>query len=103
MFGDDARLIDSVADGLCHHDCVVLHLNDLCQWLSCWLGHFRMNAVACYETQQTGCNGYNCGNATAMMMARFPRFNFHATIDRLSLSAGRLDNLFVSDFIFHIS
>ena len=40
MLGDNARLIDGVTDGLCHHDGVVLHLNDLCQWLSCWLGHF---------------------------------------------------------------
>ena len=106
MLGDNARLIDGVTDDLCLQDGVVLHLNDLCQWLNVRLEHFCMNAVACYETQQAGGNGYGSGNSTTMMMARFPRFNFHATVDRLSLSASRLDDLFISDVrysLFHIS
>ena len=60
-----------------------------------------MNAVACYETQQAGGNGYGSGKATALATVK-PWFDIHTLVNGFALSAGGLDDLFVSDFIFHI-
>ena len=62
-----------------------------------------MNAVAGDETDQAGGNGYGSCNATALAAVMMPWFDIHTLVNGFALSAGGLDDLFVSDFIFHIS
>ena len=56
VLGDDARLVDGVADGLHLHDGVVLHLDDLSHRLRRLLWYVGMKCIACKEADEA------CGN-----------------------------------------
>ena len=54
------------------------------------------------EADETGGNGNGDSHTTVFTMVRLTRFYIYTVVDGLPLTAGRLDDLFVSDVIFHI-
>ena len=102
--GDDARLIDGVADGRYLPDGVVLHHDGLCQRLGFGLGlQLGMEAIAGDETDEAGGNSDDGCCVAALTAAGLPRGNAHLAFYGLALAAGRLDNLVVGDVILHIA
>ena len=83
------------------HNSVVLHKDVLRHWLNVRLGYIGTNAVASNKTDDAGSYGYNGGKTTTRTLMAAPGRNVHAIVDGLALTAGRLNDLFVSDS--HIS
>ena len=83
------------------HNSVVLHKGVLRHWQDVRLGYIGTNAIASNKTDKAGGNSYYGGKTTTRTLMAAPGCNVHAIVDGLALTAGRLNDLFVSDS--HIS